>query len=46
MEGVYMNIFWYLIGLLKGKRHVVLDGDSYTFTDANTDGNIVIEEAE
>ena len=46
MEGVCMNILWFLLGLLKGKRHVILDGDGYTFTNENTDGNIVIEEAE
>ena len=43
-----MDILSYIIGLLKGreqgKGEVVLDGDGYTFTDANHDGHIVIEE--
>lgn len=41
-----MNIFWYIIGLLKGASRVILEGSDYTFTDPDADGNIVIEEAE
>ena len=41
-----MDIISYIIGLLKGRKegssNVVLEGDSYTFTDSQSDGNIVI----
>ena len=41
-----MDFISFLIGLLtgeeKGTRHVILEGDGYTFTDSNSDGNIVI----
>ena len=37
---------WYLMGKTKGVKEgthkVVLEGTDYTFTDENTDGNIVI----
>lgn len=47
-----LDIFSYLIGLLKGKKigiaegskHVIIEGDGYVFTDSNNDGNIVITE--
>lgn len=39
----------YLMGYQGGKKagagNVVMDSTEYTFTDANTDGNVVIEEA-
>lgn len=41
-----LDIVSYLIGLLKGSRHVVLEGDGYTYTDSQNDGNIEIEEAD
>ena len=45
-----MDMISFLMGLIKGRKQgegeVILDSDSYTFTDTNTDGNIVIEEAE
>ena len=41
-----MSWFWLLIGRLKGKNTVILDGDGYTFTDADSDGNVVIEASE
>lgn len=41
------DILSFLIGLMRGKRHVILDeANNYTFTDENSDGNIVITEAE
>lgn len=40
------DLFALLMGLIQGSRSVVLDGDSYTYTDANSDGNIVISETE
>lgn len=43
-----MDILSYIIGLLKGRKQgkgeVVLDGDDYTFSDPQADGNIVITE--
>ena len=40
----------YIMGLVKGKKDgadtVILETDAYTFTDADSDGNVVIEEAE
>lgn len=39
------DIVSFLIGLAKGKRHVIIEGDS-TYTDANSDGNIVITSTE
>lgn len=45
-----MDIISYIIGLSKGKEagqsEVIIEGNDYTFTDANNDGNIVIEEGE
>ncbi len=45
-----MDIVSYAMGKKKGVEEgtgvVVLDTDAYTFTDQNSDGNIVIEEAE
>lgn len=42
-----MDIISYILGLIKGKKdgekHVVIEGDGYTYTDPNNDGNIVIE---
>ena len=48
MEGVLtMDFISYIIGLIKGRKegtqNVVLEGDSYTFTDPNNDGNVVME---
>ena len=41
------DIISYLMGLVVGEKHVILeDGEEYTFTDPNNDGNIVIQEAE
>lgn len=44
-----MNVLWYLIGLKKGKQIGEKEGEksvsidsTYTFTDANTNGNIVV----
>ena len=43
-----MDILSYIIGLLKGRKQgkgeVTLDGDSYTFSDPQHDGNITITE--
>lgn len=47
-----LDIFSYLIGLLKGKKigiaegskYVIIEGDGYEYTDSNTDGHIVITE--
>lgn len=42
-----MDFISYIIGLIKGRKEgtqdVVLEGDSYTFTDPNSDGNVVME---
>ena len=32
----------YIMGLSKGNKTVVLEGDEYTFTDPQNDGNIVV----
>lgn len=41
------DVISYLIGFAGGEKHVILeDGEEYTFTDPNSDGNIVIQEAE
>ena len=40
-----INVVSYLIGYFKGRKNVILDGDGYSYTDSNSDGNIVIEEA-
>ena len=47
-----MNLFWYILGLINGRKQgggtvdIVLDeAKNYVFTDANNDGNIVITEA-
>ena len=41
-----MDIISYILGFKKGKEegtgNVILEGDDYTFTDAQSDGNIVI----
>lgn len=40
-----LDIISYVIGLKNGEKTVTLDSESgYTFTDANSDGNVVIEE--
>ena len=43
------DITSYLLGEVKGKRDgqgtVVMETDAYTFTDADSDGNVVIAEA-
>ena len=41
-----MKWLWYLLGLTKGTRHVVIDGSGYSCTDANLDDHIVIAEGE
>lgn len=45
-----MDIISYAMGRKKGVEEgtgtVILDTDAYTFTDTNSDGNIVIEEVE
>lgn len=41
-----LDMFSYILGLLKGKKDLVITGSGYTFTDPQTDGNIVITEAE
>jgi len=47
-----LDIFSFLIGLLfekkkaKGSVVIIDESEQYTFTDENSDGNIVIEEAE
>lgn len=51
MEGmVTMDIISYAMGHIQGEKdgekHVTIEGSNYTFTDENTDGNIVIEEDE
>ena len=50
MEVGRFDITSYLMGTVKGKKDgqgtVVMETDAYTFTDANSDGNVVIEEAE
>ena len=38
------DFFAFLMGLIQGRQNIVLDSDSYTFTDEESDGNIVIEE--
>lgn len=39
-----IRLICYMLGLNAGKRHVVLEGDGYTYTDTGSDGNIVITE--
>lgn len=39
-----LDIISYLMGLIKGKPHVILEGDGYSYTDSNSDGNIEITE--
>ena len=51
MEGSdRMDIISYLMGLITGKKEgakvLVFEGDGYTFTDPDDDGNLVIEEAD
>ena len=38
------DFFAFLTGLIQGRQNIVLDSDNYTFTDEESDGNIVIEE--
>ena len=40
------DLFSYILGKKKGAGEVELTGTDYTFTDENSDGNIVIEESE
>lgn len=35
---------FFIMGLLKGKGHIILDGAEYVFTDPNHDGHIVVTE--
>ena len=50
MVGEKFDIVAYLMGYGKGEKDgtgsVVMETDAYTFTDANADGNVVIEEAD
>lgn len=46
-----MDILSYIIGLMNGEKsgtaegvNVEIDGDKYTYTDTNKDGNIEIKE--
>lgn len=43
-----IDIISYVMGLIKGRKqgtkHVVLEGDGYTYTDSQNDGNVVITE--
>lgn len=40
---IISHIFWFLLGKKKGASTVILeDGSEYEFTDANSDGHIVI----
>lgn len=43
-----IDIISYVMGLIKGRKqgtkNVVLDGDGYTYTDSQNDGNVVITE--
>lgn len=41
-----LDMFSYILGLLRGKKELVITGSGYTFTDPRTDGNIVITETE
>ena len=49
-ESDLVDIISYLMGLITGKKEgekvLVFEGDGYTFSDPNDDGNLVIEEAE
>ena len=44
------DVVSYILGLVKGKdvgkQTVVIEGDAYTFTDTNSDGNIVVTKEE
>lgn len=41
------DIVSYVMGQRNGRDEVIIEeGGDYTFTDANSDGNIVIEEAD
>lgn len=42
--GKQQEIMEFIMGLLKGKKHVILDGAEYQFTDPNNDGHVVITE--
>ena len=51
MEGIQvMDMTSYLMGIItgikKGTGVIVLDSDAFTFTDPDSDGNIVIAEEE
>lgn len=43
-----MDMLSYIIGLIKGKKQgkseIDLEGDNYSFSDSQNNGNIVIEE--
>lgn len=43
-----IDIISYVMGLIKGRKqgtkNVVLDGDGYTYTDSQHNGNVVITE--
>lgn len=49
MEVGRFDITSYLMGTIKGQKDaqgtVILETDAYTFTDADSDGNVVIAEA-
>ena len=40
------DITSYVIGLQDGRKAIVIDSDTYEFTDPNMDGNIIITEVE
>ena len=42
-EGSMFDILSFIIGKMNGETHVVLDSDSYTYTD-DGEGNITVEE--
>ena len=41
-----IDIISYVMGSKGGSGTVIIDGSSYTFTDASNDGNIVITKTE
>lgn len=50
MAGKFFDFIAYMMGYTKGNEDgtgvIVMETDAYTFTDADSDGNVVIEEAE
>lgn len=40
------DLISYLIGLLQGQSHVILEDGDYIFSDPNNDGHIVITKKE